>query len=310
VWQRHEVFCTAGVELSRDLGTPLVVSVPAPLEWEARQWGVHRPGWGGLFRRYGERPTLLAADLVACGSQLVADIVRDFGVDEDRLLVVPSGVDTELFSPDAPGDDVRRRLGLEDRFVVGWSGSFRSFHSIELAARAMADLGRDVKELTLLLVGDGPERPGIRSLCQELGVDVVFTGTVPYVDVPAYIRASDVALLLHGSSGPFHYSPLKLWEYLACGRPVVAPRVGQPAELLTDGVDALLVAPDDPIAVADAVRRLHAEPALRRSMGEEARRKAVEEASWTARVRTVDEALRDRSGAPSGRSTRPAASGG
>ncbi len=75
VWQRHELFHTAGVELAAALGVPSVLFVPAPLMWQARQWGVRRPGWSRLLEQFGEARVLGRADLVACGSELVAEQV-------------------------------------------------------------------------------------------------------------------------------------------------------------------------------------------------------------------------------------------
>src|SRR5439155_13245996 len=118
---------------------------------------------------------------------------------------------------------------------------------------ALARRRRVLPGVVLLLGGDGPERARVEALCRRLGVDAVFTGTVSHVDVPAYIAAMDAAVL-HAGATPFHYSPLKLWEYMACGKAVVAPRVGQLDELLTDGSEALLVPPEDPSAMAVALQ--------------------------------------------------------
>jgi glycosyltransferase involved in cell wall biosynthesis len=308
VWQRHEPFCVAGVEASAALDRPLVIFVPAPVQWEARQWGIRRPGWARLFEFVAERPALMAADVVACGSELVADVVSGFGVPADRILVTPSGVDVETFKPYPHRDETRRALGLEGRFVVGWSGSFRRFHGLELAVEAVAALHAAVPDVVLLLLGDGPQRPHVQALCRDLGVPAVFTGTVPHDEMPRYLSAMDVALLLKPSVGEFHYSPLKLWEYLACGVPVVAPCVGQPAALLTDGVDALLVEPDDVKAVAAAIARLADEPALRASLSAEGRRHVLDRRSWDLQLQRVQRAVEARGPRSNGSNSRKSSS--
>lgn len=287
VWQRHELFQDAGLRLAAALGVPLVLFVPATVVWEADQWGTHRPGWGRWIERRGEQPALRAADLVACGTDEVAEQVHRLGVADTRVLRTPTGVDLDLFGAASDPAAVRARLGLDNRFVVGWVGSFRRFHALDQAVDAVAA----VDGATLLLVGDGPERPRIEQLARRRGVATVFTGTVDHDKLPGYLAAMDAALVLAPTGAGFHYSPLKLAEYLAAGVAVIAPAVGQLPERLTDGVDALLVPPDDPVALATALTRLRDDPALAGRIGTAGRATAETEWSWDHQVRRVLDAL-------------------
>lgn len=287
VWQRHELFDTTGLRLARELGVPSVLFVPATKVWEAEQWGTTRPLWGRWLEARGERPALVGADLVACGSCDVVDQVTRLGVPEQRVLLTPTGVDLDAFAEPADATTLRRRLGLDGRFVVGWVGSFRAFHAIEQAVEAAAT----VPGAALLLVGDGPERSRIERLANDLGVPATFTGTVPHHDLPAHLAAMDVGVVLAPHAAPFHYSPLKLAEYMAAGLPVVAPAVGQLTERLTDGVDALLVPPHDPQALGEALRRLRDDPEERARLGKAARAAAEDRWSWDHQVRRVVDAL-------------------
>jgi len=288
VWQRHELFQDAGLRLAHAIGAPSVLFVPATVIWEAEQWGTTRPGWGHWLEQHGERPALRGADLVACGTDHVAEQVRRLGVAPDRILLTPSGVDLDLFDSASDAAPTRARLGLEGRFVVGWVGSFRRFHAIEQAVDAVAA----VDGATLLLVGDGPERPRIEQLARDRGVAAVFTGTVEHADLPAHLAAMDAALVLAPVGAEYHYSPLKLAEYLATGVAVVAPAVGQLRERLTDGVDALLVPPHDLPALVGALVRLRDEPGARKRIGRAGRTAAEADWSWDHQVRRVLDALR------------------
>lgn len=287
VWQRHEVFHTAGLDLADRLGVPSVLFVTAPQVWEAEQWGVRRPGWGRWLERVGEQPALQRADLVACGTDEIARQVGKLGVADDRMLVTPTGVDLDLFAPAVRGEEVRRELGLDDQFVVGWVGSFRRFHALENAIHAVAGMDG----ATLLLVGDGPERRRLEQLAADEGARVVFTGTVPHSELPRHLAAMDAALVVASADSSFHYSPLKLAEYLASGLPVVAPRSGQLVERLHDGTDALLVDPGDPDALAAALRRLRTDAELRDHLAAGARRAAEASWSWDLQVRRLLDAL-------------------
>ncbi len=287
VWQRHELFHRAGIDLARSLGVPSVVFVPATLVWQREQWGTVRPRWAGALERFGEQRALRETDLVACGSTQVVEEVTRLGVPEARTIITPTGVDLGLFENVGEPDALRSRLGLDGQFVVGWVGSFRGFHAIEQAIAAMAG----IEGATLLLVGDGPERPRIEELARARKVAAVFTGTVSHDDLPAHLAVMDAALVVAAPDAPFHYSPLKLAEYLAAGLPVVAPRVGQPAARLVDGVDAVLVDPGDVTAINAALRNLRDDPDRRSAIGRAARAAAEATWSWDDQVRRVTAAV-------------------
>lgn len=293
VWQNHQLFHTAGLDLARSAGCPSVLFVDAPLVWEAEAWGVRRPGWGRLLERFAEQPQFRQADVVACVSDEVAGALQDRGVEEDRLLVTPCGVDTDLFRPDRDVQAIRARYGLDRRFVIGWAGSFRNFHGLDVLVDALDELRRRIPEIALLLVGDGAERPRIERAVRATGVPVAFPGTVPYTEMPAHLCALDVALLLAPADEPFHYAPLKLREYMACGRAIVAPRVGDVARTLSSGQDGLLVQPGDGRALIAAIEQLARDIPLRRQLGAHARTTVTATGSWSAQldrlIRKLDE---------------------
>jgi glycosyltransferase involved in cell wall biosynthesis len=286
VWQRHELFHDAGLRLAADLGVPSVLFVPAPLVWESRRWGARRLGHR-ILEAVGEQPALTGADVVACGSPLVADEVVRLGVDRRRIVVTPTGVDLDLFGAAQGPSRIREELALGDGFVVGWTGSFRPFHALEQAISAVSR----VEGATLLLVGDGPERPRLEELATRSGVRAVFTGTIDHAHLQSYLWAMDAALVLAPADDPFHYSPLKLAEYLAAGLPVVAPAAGELPHQLEDGTDALLVPPGDVAAMAAALTQLRDDPAVRERLSAAARATAETHFSWDARVRAVLAAL-------------------
>jgi glycosyltransferase involved in cell wall biosynthesis len=290
VWQRHELFQTAGLDLAEALHVPSALFVPATHVWEAEQWGVHRPGWRGLAERYGESPALRRADVVACGTDLVAQQAARLGARSQAIIVTPTGVDLDVFAQQPDPARVRARLGLTGRFVVGWVGSFRSFHALEQAIDAFEGL----PDASLLLVGDGSERGRIEAMARARGVAAVFTGTVPHSDLPELLAAMDVAIVLAARGESFHYSPLKLAEYLAAGRAIVAPNVPVLAARLASGVDAILIPPGDAGALATELRRLRDDPELRSRLGSAAREAAAARWSWDHAIRDVLQRLRGR----------------
>ncbi len=180
VWQHHDLFQSPGLGIARRHGCPLVSFVDAPLVWEARRWGVHRPGWSRLVERYGEWPQLRASDVVACLSDEVAREVVRLGVPRERIVFSPTAVDTDRFAPAAPSATRRAALGLGDGFVVGWAGTFRRFQGLDTVVDGFGQLYRSDPRARLLLVGDGAERGHVEGVVDDAGLrdGVVFTGAV------------------------------------------------------------------------------------------------------------------------------------
>jgi len=286
VWQHHDLFHRAGAPLARRRGCPLVSYVHAPQVWEAAQWGVRRPGWGTLLERHAERPQLLESDVVAVVSEEVAAEVVRLGVDERRVLVSPMAVDAERFAPGSAGADVRARFGLDGAFVVGWTGSFRKFHGLDAAIDAFAQLLHTAPGSRLLLVGDGAERSQLERQARTLGIGdaVVFAGAVAHEDLPALLGAMDVTVVTARAGEGFHYSPLKMREYLAAACPVVAPNVGDIGRTVTDGVDGLLYEAGDVTGLARCLNSLHADADLRASVGAAGRTLMLEHGTWKVQL--------------------------
>jgi glycosyltransferase involved in cell wall biosynthesis len=289
VWQHHDLFHTAGEPLARRHGIPLVSYVHAPQVWEAARWGVKRPGWEHLLERHGDRPQLLRSDVVACVSEEVVDEVVRLGVDRARTIVSPMAVDAERFSPEVSGENVRRRYGLEDAFVVGWTGTFRKFHGLEIALEAFARFLRSVPKARLFLVGDGSERGTVEELARSLGIEdaVVFNGAAAHEDLPQCVAAMDVTIVTARVGEQFHYSPQKMREYLAVGKAVCAPRIGDVARTVTDGVDALLYEAGDVDGLVSHLERLHGDRELRGRLGAAGRILMLRTGTWDVRLKDL-----------------------
>ena len=292
VWQRHDLFYTTGMFAADALKCPLVLFVDAPVIWEHRRWGIPRPpGWGKVIEAAGENRLFRKAALVACVSDEVSEEIGRRGIPEDRIVVTPNGVDLNLFGNN-DGSRVRRDYDLVDSQVVGWIGTFRPFHGIELAVEAVRAVQEKIPNVALLLVGEGSERQAIEELCRTRGIrNAVFTGAVPHHLMGAYLSAMDVGLVLAGDSSHFHYSPLKLREYMACSVPVIAPRVGEMSRMLQDGTDALLVDPDDSSMLANAIHQVLTDPHLSKQLSITGRHRMAKEGSWTRPVERVLDSL-------------------
>lgn len=270
IWQHHDLFLRGGHRLGRLVGAPVVSFVDSLIVWESSKWGVKRPGWGPLLETTGEIPSLRAADVIACVSQEVADAVESKGVSASKIIITPCTAEPELFAATPQQrQSVRGELGLKGRFVVGWTGSFRRFHALDTLMEAFSLLACEANEARLMLVGGGPERDRIEALACQLGVRdrVLFVGSIPHDQMARYLAAMDAGVLTADPRAQFHYSPLKLREYLAASLPVLAPNVGEPARLLSDGRDAMLYPPGESAALARQLLFLRSNARLRYDIG-------------------------------------------
>ena len=222
------------------------------------------------------------ADRVAAISDELRRVLADrYRIPHERSWVIPCGTNLEHFTP-LPPPLARPRIGLEaDRPTVGFTGTFFDYQGVQTLIEAAPSILSRFPRVLFLLVGDGEMRQNWEALvhAKGLGSSFHFTGQVPYRDVPLYINATDVAVApMIASRGPV--SPLKLFDYWACARPVVASDLPDLAELIRESRAAMAVPPDDPHALADAVSELLADQAKRYALGTWGRRFVEARYSW------------------------------
>jgi colanic acid/amylovoran/stewartan biosynthesis glycosyltransferase WcaL/AmsK/CpsK len=208
-----------------------------------------------------------------------AEIRRWFSIDADHITVIPNGVNVDVFTPsDTVGASVRARLGLADgeiAIAVLASLEPRKGQHVMLDALASAPLreAHARRPIRLVLIGDGPSREALRSRAERLGLAdrVLFANAIPHEDTPTMLNGMDIVALPSTAEG----MPLALLEAMACGRAVVASRVGAIGSVITDGVTGLLVPPGDALALAGAIERLVNDPAYRARLGARARERVA-----------------------------------
>jgi glycosyltransferase involved in cell wall biosynthesis len=237
--------------------------------------------------RWFERRILSQATAIVTVSGYLKQAVIDSGVPAQRVAVTPNAVDAHHFDPEQhDGRSVRERYGLADATVVGFVGSFARWHRPDLLIQAFGALAGDYPHVRLLLVGSGAMLPSAKRLAQDLGVShrIVFTDKIPHRDIPEYIAAMDVGVM--PASNVFG-SPVKVFEYMAMARPVVAPRYGPLEEVVDDGVNGFLFEPDSVAALAGSLRWLLDDPERCRCMGAVARQTVLVRHQWSHNARIV-----------------------
>jgi len=282
VYERYALWSFAAMEYARAAGIPGLLEVNAPLieEQEEHRGLVDRgAAEAATDRCFGAASTLLAV------SEEMASYLERRPAARGRVQVVANGVDPERIrpglAPSCPGGP-----GV---FTVGFVGTLKPWHGLPVLVEAFARLcGRDGR-VRLLVVGDGPERAALEEQINGLGLaqSVVLTGAVAADEVPALLASMDVAVAPYPPRSPFYFSPLKVYEYMAAGLPVVASRIGQLEQLLEDGACGILCPPGDPAALAEALDAVRSDPDLRQRRGRRARAKVVAESTWDAVVARI-----------------------
>ncbi|MFZ5913762.1 MAG: glycosyltransferase family 4 protein [Pseudomonadota bacterium] len=259
IYERYNLFMFAGLWLKRLTGVKLMLEVNGPIyEERSRHDGLSLQ----RFAAWSQGVAWRGADHVLPVTEVLAGYLRRYGVSRDHIAVVPNGINPARFSTAHPQEEAKARLGLQGRLVLGFTGFIRGWNALDRVIELLAREG-EAHNLHLLIVGDGPAREELENLAaaHQVSSRLTITGVIERDHVADYVSAFDIALI----PGVTEYaSPLKLFEYMALGRAVVAPDMANIREILADGVSAVLFAAQDKDAFAGAILRLCADPSLRR----------------------------------------------
>jgi glycosyltransferase involved in cell wall biosynthesis len=201
------------------------------------------------------------------------------GISPEKITSVPNGVDPNCFRPDISGNRVREELGLQNKTVIGFSGSFAPWHGLGSLADAMQLIieSNKNKEVVLLLVG----KPGYAITMPDLPNTVTtITGHIPHEKMPEYLAAIDIFVAPYPEITPFYFSPLKIFEAMSMGKPVIASAQGQICELITDNISGLLYPPGDQSALIKNIERLICDTQFRDNLGQNARKMIETNFTW------------------------------
>lgn len=273
---RHEVPELPTLVALRLLRIPVALEVNAVLAHEVPI--ADRGSWFWHLKRALERQAFGLADTLFCVSAFLRDELVALGIPGDRLVVTHNGIDPQDF-PERLVTPLPPRLT-----TLGFIGTGHRWHGLPALARALALLAREGTGVSLLMLG-----PGNAAFAEEverlsLGPLVEITGQLPRDQ--ALARSQEIGIAVLPDNLP-HGSSLKIFEYMALGKAIVAARTPALSEILADGETALLIEPGNPEALAAACRRLLGDPELAVRLGENARRCVLASYTWEGNARTV-----------------------
>ena len=283
IYERYNLYSLAGVWLSKRTGVPLLLEVNAPLARERATYGsLGLPWLASWLEHWAWRHAAAVLPVTA----VLASEMRTAGVRPERIFVIPNAIDPKRFVQPLSVERAKAELGLSDQIVLGFTGFMRHWHGLD---QVISWLGRpdSLQRLHLVLVGDGPALSALKAQTAALGLAsrVTFTGLVDRDAIARVLAAFDIALQPKAVA---YASPLKLFEYMALGKAIVAPDQPNIREVLVHDVSALLFDPARPDQLTDAIAQLAADTALRQRLGKAAHEAiALRSLTWSDNAKQV-----------------------
>jgi glycosyltransferase involved in cell wall biosynthesis len=282
VYERYGLFQSLGRQFQQR-GVPWILETNSPMAYEAKH-----DRHSSVLLRMAERHEVQAyqqCNILVCVSNKLKDlIVHEYRIDPGKMIVIPNGVNTEIFDPMLYKG--KRRF---EGFTVGFVGSLHSWQDLSAALTVLRDLRKEGKEINFVVVGDGQSFDELQMLVTNLRITeyVHFTGRIAPGEIPAVIAGFDVGFSGHKPTkkSELYFSPLKLYEYMAMAKPVVASASEDALALIRDKQTGFLFTPGNQDELKVALDCAYQARSSLPVMGHCIRQLILQKHSWTAKVR-------------------------
>lgn len=235
--------------------------------------------------------------IVSVTDKLKDELVRLYSVPENKVHIINNGANTDVFKPLDP-EQTKAKLQIENtKKYVCFVGHLAAWQGVEFLIKASPLILEKCPDAHFLIIGDGVMKDRLLEMTSKLGLSdkFTFTGRIPYEQVPLYINAADVCVapFIKERNSKIGLSALKTYEYLACGKPIVASSIPGVQDLIESSGGGIPVTPEDPEELATAIVRLLSDEKTRVAMGTKGRRYVVENHSWDGVARKILEICKD-----------------
>lgn len=278
IYERFTDYHASGILAANQKKLPYIVEIHAPLDSKKNYQQLN-------FQRYNRRALMKvasAARTIVVVSSFMKSYLKTMGVAEDKITVIPNAVDPDLFMTTGQRDKIRKKLGVSDRTVIGFVGTMKPYHGMNLLPEVCEIIRKKYSNICFLLVGRFKNQADQAQYMNHLSSRglkdyFVFTGGLPVEQVPFYVEAMDICLM--PDSNTFG-SPIKLFEYGAMAKPVVMPRYQPIEDVLTDGVNSVLFEPGSVHSMADRIIHLIPNETLRNQIGRHLYHDVITRHTW------------------------------
>jgi glycosyltransferase involved in cell wall biosynthesis len=205
-------------------------------------------------------------------------LIQNWRLSPEKISVVENGVESDLFCPKTNNADLRRALGAEGKFVVGYIGTMGMAHGLETLVQAATELQKTAPDVLFLMVGEGSDKERVINRARSQGLtNMRFVGQQPREKVPEFISISDACLVLLKKSEIFKtVIPTKMLEFMSCARPVILGVDGQARKIMDQAGAGVYIEPENVAALVQVITRLAPNPVLRETLGRNGRRHIIE----------------------------------
>lgn len=276
IYTRHETFNFVPLIISKLLNIPYVVEINGLVIEERRLSGASKQLIA--FSRFSEKISYKYATRIISVTQDIKNcIVERYNIPDEQIVVIENGANIDLFKP---MEQNKLSLGLDENYnYVGYVGSFARWHGLENLIKSAPMVLKVFNNTKFIFVGDGQLKDEMFNLVDTLNLrdNFIFVGRAPHNKVPQYITNFDVCMILKDKNIPG--SPLKLWEYMACGKPVIATNTSD-FKVLEEFEAGILIDSEKYENTGNAIITLLENNKLREKMGLNGRKYVVENRSW------------------------------
>lgn len=289
LFTRLELYNFSNIILRRWFDVPLVIEADCPVTYE------HTNFYGKNFKHLGNLPAkielevLRRAEAIIAISNILKNYYTNLGIEAEKIHVIPNGADPEKFQPGEKPSDIMKKYALQEKVVIGWIGSLVGWSGIEnLIAMALHVLEK-YPNVAFMMVGGGANKEFFQEklLIRNYAPRVILPGTVPHDEVPRYLACMDIVLAPYPKL-PFWYpSSLKIFEYMAAGKAIIASDIGQVGEVIKDGKNGLLIDPDGGDELLQKTVALVENDDLRKRLGVQAHRDLLDNYTWERHAKKI-----------------------
>jgi glycosyltransferase involved in cell wall biosynthesis len=281
IYERYALNSFAGVLFANHLGVPLILEVNDSIQVEQSRRYKHVE-----MVKHIEDWIFNQASHVLTVSSKFRDVLIESGVPFDKCSYLPNAANLDVFNPDRFDGRLRQKLGIADKVVIGFVGSFALWHGIESIAQSIGPIIEQAPQAHFLLVGHGVRFESFQAQINRLKLDqvVTLTGRVPPEKIPEYLSAIDIGLIPHSNQ---HGSPMKLFEYMAMGAVPVVPDLPPIRDIVKDEETALLFPTGDNRTMQDKIIRLIKDTPLRERLSAAVKRKIIEHHTWKHNAKQI-----------------------
>ncbi|MFO7889392.1 MAG: glycosyltransferase [bacterium] len=289
---RYNFFNFSIAVVCKVLRIPFILEINAPGHYESKvfsKYVIKLSLLGWFFERLMIR---FARRIYVVSKQLKQFYVKH-NIPGGKIQVIVNGVDEIKINPSVSSKKIKANYNLEGKTILGFVGSFHYWHGIQQLQSLIKDVLAEYTDTVFLLIGDGPLKKDMENFIRKQNITdkVLLPGYIKYDDIPFYLSSMDIVLAPYPKHKLFYYSPIKLFEYMAAGKSVVATSIGQIKEIIEDGVNGLLYEAENYDAMLKKTNLLLQDNALCKRIGKEARKTIEDNYTWKHTAKKLDQII-------------------